>query len=98
MNLLEKGNGNEIRAELFLDGKNAADRFNVLEGQKEEIEAEMGETLVWYAPDHNRRRRIYIRKPVDNFDETAWANQHSWLKEKLEALHRVFRDRVAQLD
>lgn len=97
-NLQDKITENEIRAEFILSGQDAHDRYSVLEGQKSGIEQELGEALIWYAPDQTLRRRIYLRKPADSADESDWPNQHAWLKDKLEALNSVFRDRVAESD
>jgi len=67
----------EIRAELRLKGKKAAIQFSILEGQKTEIEAKLGEPLIWHAPDQTHKRSIYLRNPVDYTDESTWPVQHA---------------------
>jgi len=96
-NIQDKITENEIRAEVFMQGQNTHGRYRALESQKTDIEAELGEPLIWYAPEQTIRRRIYLRNPADYFDEPAWPEQHAWLKDKLEALNRVFRDRINKL-
>ena len=90
--------GKEVRVGLVVDGENALDRFGALEEQKDDIESELGEELIWYAPKQTRRRRIYLRRSADYTDESEWPNQHTWLREKLDSLNNVLRHRVAELE
>lgn len=96
-NPLEKKYEKEIRAELIIQNPNPLERYSALESQKENIETELGENLVWHAPDETTQRRIYLRRSVESFEEGLWADQHEWLKAKLEGLDNAFRGRVAKL-
>jgi hypothetical protein len=41
--------------------------------------------------------RIHLRRSVDIGDRASWPEQHEWLRQKLELLHRAFAPRVKQL-
>ena len=89
--------GGELRVELYLDSTEAKVHFAGLQANKEEIERELGEALTWYNPSEKRMCRIYVRRPADINDRKSWPDYYAWLKEKLEALQRVFEPRVRAL-
>lgn len=89
---------NWIRAEIYLTGKTANLYFDQLHTSKHEIEADLGKPLKWYDSATNDRR-IYLEKSLpDIVDPASWPEQHHWLAEQLDQLHRVFRNRVTKLD
>lgn len=88
----------EIRAELVLEGQDSQAHFALLHQQRELIESELGEPLEWYEQEGTVMRRAFLRKDANIADRTKWTEQHTWLKEKLEALRRVFSQRVKKLD
>lgn len=90
----------ELRAEIVIYDVNSKVFFELLEGQKEEIESEMGkeDELTWYNPPESRNCRIYLRRSADISNQKDWSDQHEWLRSKLEALHRVFAPRIKKLD
>jgi hypothetical protein len=88
---------NWVRAEVYLTGPKAGAGFQALLLQRADIEAELGATLTWYDTSASDRR-IYIDKVFPNVvDRQSWLAQHLWLVDQLEALHRVFHDRVRAL-
>ncbi len=87
----------QIRAEVVLNSPEAKNHFAQILAQKQAIEAEVGEPLVWHNPDNARMCRIYLRKDADIHDRTAWGHQHQWLKDRIATLHRVFGPRVRTL-
>lgn len=94
----EKSTG-EIRAELYIDVREHAKvYFELFLADKDSIEAELGESPIWYNPPNKKACKIYFRKPVDILNREDWPSQHAWLKEKLELLHTVFADRVKTID
>jgi hypothetical protein len=93
----ESYDSNEIRAELVISGEQSKAYFAELETDKEAITKELGYPLVWYNPDKARVCRIYVRREANLRDQNAWEEQHRWLLEKLEGLHRVFAPRVRTL-
>ncbi len=89
---------NWIRAEIYLSGKTASLYFDQLHARHPEIEADLGKPLNWYDSAANDRR-IYLEMSLpDIVDPASWPEQHLWLAEQLDQLHRVFRNRVTQLD
>ncbi len=89
--------GHELRAEVVVDNPAGAPYVAQLEGQKAEIERELGEPLTWHNPEDTRQSRIYLRRSADLNDRDNWPDLHEWLREKLDGLHRVFGPRVKQL-
>jgi hypothetical protein len=88
----------EIRAEFCIDFDKGKEIFNFLELQKEAIEAEFGESLLWYNPPNARVCRIQIRRTADFLNSQKWDEQHEWLRVKLEKLQQIFAPRVKSLD
>ena len=87
----------ELRTEVVLFDQNAKAYFNALEAEKEEIEKALGYSMTWYNPEDKRMCRIYLRRTCDLEARETWEEQHAWLAENLEKLHRVFAPRVKQL-
>ena len=89
---------NWIRAEIYLTGKSADDYFRWFKHNQTEIENDLGEPLTWY-DDAKNDRRIYLSKAFLNVsDRKTWQEQHEWLGQKLDDLHRVFHQEVRKLD
>lgn len=89
---------NWIRAEVYLTGQRAKNYFFFLKQDKGDIERELGETLVWYE-DAAKDRRIHLTRTYpDVTDRGTWEDQHRWLAQALDKLHRVFHERVRKLD
>jgi hypothetical protein len=80
----------EIRAELYLHGPPAKDRFAELFKQKDQIEKDVGFALEWQNLDDRSACRICVRQKSDMANQDLWPRQFEWLRTKLEALHRVF--------
>ena len=90
---------NELRAEFEVyDKRHAKHYFHLLEKSKQQIEAEIGESLTWYNPGNANVCRIYLRQPANLRDAQARESQFSWLVAKLELLHNAFAKRVRELD
>jgi hypothetical protein len=88
----------ELRAEVSIAHPTLAKLwFARLEEERAAIEGELGEPLVWYNPAAARACRIYFRRDAKIDDRSDWENQQRWLKERLEALHRVFAPRLKTL-
>ena len=88
-----------MRAELTLFSDDSKAWLGLLERDREEIERELGFALIWDSmPDRKGARISISRTGVELTDEAGWADQHRWLAEKAEALHRVFHPRIPGLD
>lgn len=88
----------EIQVNLMINLRGAKKYFAILEAQKDSIEREIGESLIWHNPEDKRRCRIYIRQPADFMNQKDWPAQHAWLKKYLEKFHAVFAPRIKKLD
>jgi hypothetical protein len=89
--------GGEIRVDVYLDGAGAKQLFAALEAQRTEVERELGEPMTWYSPENRRMSRIYVRRVAEISDRSQWPSYYAWLKEKLEALTKIFVPRVQAL-
>lgn len=88
----------ELRAEVEMYNDDAKAYFALLSAQKQEIEAELGESLTWYNPEGTKACRIYLTRQADMQKEDQWPEYFQWLQEKLERLRMAFRDRVMSID
>ena len=87
-----------IQSELYIKGKNAKFFFLLLREEKTVIEQELGYPLEWEGLPNGKDCRIAIYwHNADPKDQDDWPNQHKWLAEKLNDLHRVFYDRIQDL-
>jgi hypothetical protein len=59
----------------------------------------MEESLEWRLMPNKKESQIHLPEwRTDPTDESMWPEQHAWLRERLEKLHRVFAPRVKELD
>jgi Domain of unknown function (DUF4268) len=93
----ETWDSNELRAELVITGEHSKAYFAELEKDKDMITAEIGYPLIWYNPEGARVCRIFARQSANLRDQSEWEEQHRWLLNRLEDLHRVFAPRVRTL-
>ena len=91
--------GKRICVSLTLAGEDAKPHFYLLEQDKVNIEKEIRAELDWGQTGEQKLHYIdhtmYDTNPEDRQD---WNRQHQWLCEQLEAFHRVFSQRVKELD
>lgn len=89
---------NWVRAELYIKGSKAKERFSLLEKKKEEIEQGLDNPLEWEElPDSRACRIAHYLRDVDPLNETDWPRQHKWLADQLNKMHNVFALRVKDL-
>ncbi|MCC6796986.1 MAG: DUF4268 domain-containing protein [Candidatus Hydrogenedentes bacterium] len=87
----------DLAAGVYFTREHKDSFFEQIVSQKDQIEIELGFALTWGMPEYSDR---YICVRQDGFD---WENvsdrprQFAWFKEKLEALDRAFRPRIAAL-
>jgi hypothetical protein len=93
----ESWSGHELRAEMQTLGARSKAAFALLEAERAQIEAEVGQELIWHNPTDTMTCRAYLRQPVDLRDRKGWPEDFAWLLGNLEALHRVFALRVKAL-
>ncbi len=93
-------NRKQIRVVLYITGTDAKSFFHLLHKQKDEIENDLGYSLAWEELPEGKDSQIVSYNPdtVDLDNKESWAEQHKWLAEKLNSMHRVFSNRVRELD
>jgi hypothetical protein len=89
--------GSEIRVELYMDGPNAKPEFAALELQRESLERALGFPLTWHNPENKAMCRLFTRKDADFLNKNLWPEQFTWLKDRLEIMHRVFAPVVKEI-
>lgn len=72
--------------------------FDRLHEERTQIEAEIGEPLIWDRMENNQAARIFVSRDANPNDRADWPNQHQWLIEKLKAFDDTFRQRVKRID
>lgn len=93
-----------LRAELYIDGSEASKRFESLKKIQSEIEKDLNTErdtnyrLEWEElPDRDACRIAYYLRGADPRNESDWPQQHEWLANHLNEMHRVFSPRIRTL-
>ena len=89
-----------IRAALELKGEveDTARCFDRLRRDREAIENEVGDTLVWHDPGPSvRRRSMEHRLAADVWTRDERPEQYRWLQDSVEAFQRAFEPRIRVL-
>ncbi|HBJ36643.1 MAG TPA: hypothetical protein DDZ51_18180 [Planctomycetaceae bacterium] len=87
-----------IVVSLVLGTDVARDFFPKLLAQKDEIEAEMGQPLVWQNPENKKHWKVKLAR--ENFDFAnvdQWHDSQEWLVATGEQFNKVFRGRIQSL-
>lgn len=88
-----------IGVRLVMGGQDKQAHFHLLSDQKETIEKEMGEKLVWDEfPDKKTSYISIYRKDVNPKKRSEWEEQHKDMLDSLERFHKVFAERIKSLD
>jgi hypothetical protein len=75
----------EVRAELIINHKDSKKFIAWLEAERQEIERELGQSLIWYNPPNVKACRIILKHKANFLNATEWAEQHKWLRQNLES-------------
>ena len=97
-NTITNNKGPEIRAELVIFGNNAKADFAKVELKKTDVTAKLGFPLIWHNPPNKTMCRIFTRLDSNFLNENEWIEQFTWLREKLEIMHKVFSPLVRSLE
>ena len=87
-----------IGCELYMHSKVAKKAYPTLYEQRESIESELGGEIEWPELPNKKAGRILQHHPADLKDEAAWPELFSWFKERAEAFHKTFSERVGLLE
>jgi hypothetical protein len=72
--------------------------FHLLEEEKEQIEAEVGQSLDWLPKPEKQRCAISAEWSANPADRDDWPQQHARITDMLETFYRVFSPRLKRLD
>lgn len=87
-----------VSVEFSLRGPPGKVWYDQLLAKKAQIDAQVGPGLSWQRLDGKKQSRIALyREATDPTDEHDWPAQHTWVVEKLELLHSVFRPLALEL-
>lgn len=89
----------QIGVELSVNHDDAKAFFDLLEQQRLEIEAELGFAMEWMRlPERKASRIVCLKEDADPLDREAWSLHRAWMKDRLEALNKVLRERIRRLE
>lgn len=88
-----------ITVDLWIKGPGRYAHYKLLEDEKEQIESEIGEKLIWYElPDKKSSHIRLLHENIDPKKKTDWKSIQQELLQMLEAMYRTFSERVKKLD
>ena len=88
----------EVRAEIQVFGNHSQAYFSSLESEKDDIHAELGFSLTWYAPPDKNMKRTYARRDTDLQDRDNWESLQEWLTTRLDQMKQVLGPRIQRLE
>ena len=84
---------------MIITGPDAKAFYHLLAQDKDAIEAQIGEKLAWRELPGKKSSDVQLsRSGLDPLNRGQWAQQHQWIRDKLEAFYRCFAPRVKQLN
>ena len=90
---------NRIGAEICMFAEDSSKAFfHLLQNDKDQIEAEVGEPMIWKELPDKIASRIVLYRQCDPSNEADRSSQHEWLKNKLELLDKTFRARIKEIN
>lgn len=88
-----------ITVDLWIKGPSRYAHYKLLEDEKEQIESEIGEKLIWYElPDKKSSHIRLLHENIDPKKKADWKSIQQELLQMLEAMYRTFSERVKKLD
>jgi len=72
--------------------------FSYLKEQSRDIESELGYELDWQELPDKQDARIIYYSDGDILDKNSWETYFDWFKEQSESFHKVFSNRIKNLD
>ncbi|MDZ5810363.1 DUF4268 domain-containing protein [Halorubrum sp. AD140] len=90
---------NNLYCQLII--KDDSEAYQALEEQRDEIEVEMADEIIWSPPEEaqrdSNRAKITLRRPGTLSRQEEWDEYHEWMIDRGERFHDVFYDRIQQL-
>jgi len=76
----------------------ATERFELLSSERQAIENEIGEPLLWREKKAGSVYQIMLRRPNANaLNEADWPDQHNWLIDRLERFRAALFPRLERI-
>ena len=73
--------------------------FEQVSSDRDEIEHELGDELVWHAPEEQKERRVFVQRECPAMlERDDWETQFEWLAEKILRFYEVFGPRFRSLE
>lgn len=88
---------NRIGVRVYLSNKIANVALAQLEKQREEIEKEIGEELLWNPNPENRDKTICLYHDADLSNREEWSQYCDWFVDAVRRFRKVFMPRVKKL-
>ncbi len=79
-------------------GQHARRHLHLLVRDEAAIEFESGTELGWPDLPGKKESQVVLRRSADPTRREDWPEQHAWLRDSLEAFHRVFGPRIKGLN
>ncbi|MEQ8847993.1 DUF4268 domain-containing protein [Botrimarina sp.] len=86
-----------IEVALWCQGPEGKGHFALLEQDRPDIEAQIGERLEWRELPDRIESRIALRMVCDPEKESDWPRQHEWFADRLRRFYETFKRRVRSL-
>lgn len=90
----------EIRVEVYFSRVRREGNkrlFDALRDQKDSIEADFGNQLIWQRLDDKKACRIKFSQPFDGYDRKNWPGMIEWLLDHIQKLESAFKPRIEAL-
>jgi hypothetical protein len=89
--------GNKIGVRVYLNSKVADQALEQLLQQKDEIEREIGEQLIWNPNPENRDKTIAIYHDADLKNRTNWPEYLAWQVDMVAKFRKTFMPRIKKI-
>jgi hypothetical protein len=87
-----------LTCQLVLDNSQSKRDFESLEGDRRQIDSELGGEVEWSRPVEGDRRHKVLRILHGNIqDRDKWKDYFAWLKDQAETFYKVFHGRIKVL-
>ncbi len=93
-------NADWICVNFGIDSRDQKHHFKTLAAKQYEINKDVGEKLRWKPLGNERSdtQAILTKYQVDVQNRSDWANQHSWMLDRLEKFYKAFKEHVDVLE
>jgi len=89
---------NKVYVALVLSGNDAKPHFHLLHENKSLHNDSFGEELLWSELPNRKESRILIERDANVWNRDDWLEQHQWILEKVDKMHKTFSQIIKQLN